>query len=307
MTPQWHVLGVGAIGGLFACRLARGGASVTLLDHSDRSGDKCVDNPTLTLTGDVKDTLILPSQSITAPQSIEHLLVCTKSWAIAPAIASVAARLSPSSTVVVLCNGMGHTESVAPHLNGATLILGTTTAGCRFTSAGARRVSGNGVTHLGTPLPPHDPPDWLSPWRTGVPGFHWTADIQPVLLAKVALNAVINPLTAVHRVTNGALLSAEFREQTQQVIAEVQSLLTAAGATDLAEALPDQVTAVCVATAENHSSMRVDMDRAQQTEIESIVGWLLHQLNAHPPPTPTLSSLYQTIAGADKNLQSPAS
>lgn len=307
MTPQWHVLGVGAIGGLFACRLAQGGALVTLLDHRDRSGDKCGDNPILTFTGDMTDTLTLPSQSITATQSITHLLVCAKSWAIASAIASVAPRLSPDSTVVVLSNGMGHTESVAPYLNGATLILGTTTAGCRFTDTGARRVSGTGVTQLGTPFPPHDPPDWLSPWRVGVPGFHWTADIQPVLLAKVALNAVINPLTAVHRVTNGALLSAEFREQTQQVTAEVQSLLTSAGATDLADALPDQVTAVCVATAENHSSMRVDMDRAQQTEIESIVGWLLHQLNAHPPPTPTLSSLYQTIALADKNLHSPTS
>ena len=119
-------------------------------------------------------------------------------------------------------------------------------------------------------------------------------------MAKAALNAVINPLTGVHRVTNGALLSAQFFSQTQQVTGEVQGLLIAAGAQDLADALPDQVRAVCLATANNHSSMRVDLDRGQRTEIESIVGWLLGHLSHHRPPTPLLSSLYETILTADR-------
>ena len=32
---HWHVLGVGAIGGLFACRLQESGANVTLLSRRD--------------------------------------------------------------------------------------------------------------------------------------------------------------------------------------------------------------------------------------------------------------------------------
>ena len=35
MVNHWHVLGVGAIGGLFACRLQESGANVTLLSRRD--------------------------------------------------------------------------------------------------------------------------------------------------------------------------------------------------------------------------------------------------------------------------------
>ncbi len=300
MTAHWHVLGVGAIGGLFACRLKSGGASVTLLDHRDHVRHHTPADLTLTLTGDATGSHTLPWQPVTATPPIKHLLVCTKAFGVESAIASVAHRLTENSVVVLLCNGMGHEAVVAPYLDGATLVLGSTTAGSRLTSPGERQISGNGATTLGRPLPPHDAPDWIVAWQNGVPEFLWTRDIHRVLLAKAALNAVINPLTGVHRVTNGALLSAQFFSQTQQVTGEVQGLLIAAGAQDLADALPDQVRAVCLATANNHSSMRVDLDRGQRTEIESIVGWLLGHLSHHRPPTPLLSSLYETILAADR-------
>ncbi|MEL0005764.1 MAG: 2-dehydropantoate 2-reductase [Luminiphilus sp.] len=300
MTSHWHILGVGAIGGLFACRLKAGGASVTLLDHRDHGRHQAPADLTLTLTGDATGSHTFPWQPVTETRPIEHLLVCTKSWGVESAVASVAPRISQNSVVVLLCNGMGHDAVLAPYLGDAMLVLGSTTAGCRLTSSGERRVSGNGATYLGTPRAPHHSPDWTLAWQRGVPGFHWTEDIHSVLLAKVALNAVINPLTAVLRVTNGDRLSADYLHQTQQAIAEVQGLLIAGGASELAEALPDQVREVCLATAENHSSMRVDLDRAQRTEIESIVGWLLQHLCQRPPPTPLLSSLYKTISSADK-------
>jgi len=63
------------------------------------------------------------------------------------------------------------------------------------------------------------------------------------------------------------------------------------------------VRAVCHATAQNHSSMRVDMDRGQRTEIESIVGWLLHHMTVDPPETPVLSALYASIVEADNRLE----
>ena len=303
MTAPWHVLGVGAIGGLFAFRLHEGGAAVTLLDHHHHSHKDSSGEITLTFTGDVTGNRTFSRQSVSATQPITHLLVCTKSWAVRSAVTSVAHRLSAESIVVILCNGMGHADAVAPHLNGASLVLGSTTAGCRLMDAGARRVSGKGASVLGAIRPLHVADDWLSPWQKGVPAFHWSKDIHSVLLAKVALNAVINPLTGMHRITNGDLLNAEFLDLTEQVTQEVQRLLMAAGAFDLAEALPEQVRAVCHATAQNHSSMRVDMDRGQRTEIESIVGWLLHHMTVDPPETPVLSALYASIVEADNRLE----
>jgi ketopantoate reductase len=126
---------------------------VTLLDRGDHGSDSMPADLTINLSGDVVGSHTFPSQKISEAQEIEHLLVCTKSWAIGPAIASVAHRLSQDSTVVIMCNGMGHAELIEHHLNGATLVLGSTTAGCRLTAAGTRQISGSGATYLGNSRP----------------------------------------------------------------------------------------------------------------------------------------------------------
>ena len=297
MSERWHVLGVGAIGGLFACRLQLGGADVTLLAREDAQPTR-----ELILKGEQEQRFQFPQQSIAVGQQpIEHLLVCTKAWAVEEAIEAVAPRLTAISVVVVLCNGMGLAEAVAPLIGDAQLVVGSTTAGCRRAGNGELIVSGEGRTQLGT-LDTSPAPSCLSPWRQGVPDFEWETDIRSVLLAKVALNAVINPLTALHGVTNGELLQPPLQAITEDVIKEVQSVLFTADAREIASALPAQVRAVCDSTAANHSSMRVDLESGKRTEIDAIVGWLLSSLTPHPPATPVLSELYDAVRERDLKL-----
>ena len=189
---------------------------------------------------------------------------------------------------------MGLAEAVAP-LNGkAQLVMGSTTSGCRRSSEGELIVSGDGRTQLGM-LDSSPAPTWLSPWRRSVPEFEWETGIRSVLLGKVALNAVINQLTALHGVTNGDLMQPPLQAITEDVIKEVQNLLCSADAGEIASALPAQVRAVCDSTAANHSSMRVDMESGKRTEIDAIVGWLLSSFTPHPPATPILSELYDAV------------
>ena len=63
MSERWHVLGVGAIGGLFACRLQSGGADVTLLVRED-------DRPTreLILKSDRVQRFQFPQQNLATDQ-----------------------------------------------------------------------------------------------------------------------------------------------------------------------------------------------------------------------------------------------
>ena len=290
MTAHWHILGVGAIGGLFACRLQSGGADVTLLSREREEPSR-----ELVLKHTISERFHFPQQNITSNEDpIEHLLVCTKAWAVESAIKAVAPRLSATSVVVLLCNGMGLAEAVAPLIGKAQLVVGSTTSGCRRSSEGELIVSGDGRTQLGM-LDSSPAPTWLSPWRQGVPEFEWETGIRSVLLGKVALNAVINPLTALHGVTNGNLMQPPLQAITEDVIKEVQSLLCSADAGEIASALPTQVRAVCNSTAANHSSMRVDMESGRRTEIDAIVGWLLSSLIPHPPATPILSELYDAV------------
>ena len=290
MTARWHILGVGAIGGLFACRLQSGGADVTLLSREREEPSR-----ELVLKHTISERFHFPQQTITPNEDpIEHLLVCTKAWAVESAIKAVAPRLSATSVVVLLCNGMGIAEAVAPLIGEAQLVVGSTTSGCRRSSEGELIVSGDGRTQHGM-LDASPAPTWLSPWRQGVPEFEWETGIRSVLLGKVALNAVINPLTALHGVTNGDLMQPPLRAITEDVIKEVQSLLCSADAGKIASALPAQVRAVCDSTAANHSSMRVDMESGKRTEIDAIVGWLLSSFTPHPPATPILSELYDAV------------
>ena len=294
MTACWHILGVGAIGGLFACRLQLGGAEVTLLsrEHEEPARQLVLHN---TLTARCQ----FPQQAIAHSEDpIEYLLVCTKAWAVESAIESVAHRLSATSVVVLLCNGMGLAEAVAPLIGKAQLVVGSTTSGCRRSSERELIVSGEGRTQLGT-LDARPAPTWSSLWRQSVPDFEWETDIQSVLLAKVALNAVIDPLTALHGVTNGELMRPPFEAITEDVSEEVQSVLCSADASEVASALPTQVRAVCHGTAANHSAMRVDLESGKRTEIDAIVGWLLSNLIPHPPPTPVLSELYHAVKERD--------
>ena len=297
MSERWHVLGVGAIGGVFACRLQSGGADVTLLTKKGEQPSR-----ELILKSGQEQRFQFPQQNLAIGQEpIEYLLVCTKAWAVESAIEAIAPRLSATSVVVLLCNGMGLAEAVAPLIGEAQLVVGSTTSGCRRSKQGELIVSGEGRTQLGS-LDAGLAPTWLSPWRRGVPDFEWETDIRSVLLAKVALNAVINPLTALHGVTNGELLQPPLQAITENVIEEVQSVLVSADATEIASALPAQVRAVCDSTAANHSSMRVDLEGGTQTEIDAIVGWLLSSLTPHPPATPVLSELYEAVKERDVKL-----
>ena len=96
-------------------------------------------------------------------------------------------------------------------------------------------------------------------------------------LRKVAINACINPLTAVHGVKNGALLSEPYLARAEQIIAEVENILTELGYAQLASRLDQTVRAVMADTADNTSSMLSDVMAGRRTEVDSIVGWLLHR------------------------------
>ena len=120
-------------------------------------------------------------------------------------------------------------------------------------------------------------PSWFGTWQKGTPSLEWCSDINERLVEKVAINACINPLTAVHRVKNGALLIDPYQREADQIIAEVADILTELGHPELAARLVQTVQTVMADTAENTSSMLSDVMAGRRTEVDSIVGWLLQQ------------------------------
>lgn len=306
MTTHWHIIGVGAIGGLFALRLAALGHRVTLIRRDHLSGEHC-------LTLEQGDELLarrFPCQGPASSEPIDLLLVCTKAFDVLAAVESVVSRLTDSADVVLLANGMGYHDHVADLVAPARLIAGSTTAGCHCPESNRRVAAGTGVTHFGTLDDPHPAPDWFAALDQADWNCHWQGNMRPVLLRKLAINCAINPPTALHDIDNGVLLSAPYREEFETAIAEITKLFTLCGQGELTAQLPGIITQVVRDTARNSSSMRSDLRVGRRTEVEAILGYLLGDFlspshldgkRSRHPNTPVLSRWLRTLRQLERD------
>ncbi|MBL6694500.1 MAG: 2-dehydropantoate 2-reductase [Luminiphilus sp.] len=289
MTDRWHILGVGSIGGLFAHRLKAGGADVRLL-----SRDATESHRQLTLATKLgSEAHLFECESVDDSAAIEHLLITTKSWGAHDAIKCIQHRLTERTVVVAMMNGMQHVDDLKPLIPETQLFLASTTAGCHR-SGDTWVLAGTGKTIIGTDTEQAAPP-WLGCWQLGVPNLSWHVDMTERLVEKVAINCCINPLTAVHRVKNGELLSEIHRDQVTTVISEVSSVLDDLGYPALSMELGQRVHEVMTDTAENRSSMLNDVMAGRRTEADAIVGWLLRQTKRELPALTALATQLRAI------------
>jgi 2-dehydropantoate 2-reductase len=96
------------------------------------------------------------------------------------------------------------------------------------------------------------------------------------LWQKLAVNCVINPLTALHRCPNGELNNdPERSSQVAALCREVREIACAAGMAAAVADLHQIVTQVISSTATNRSSMLQDVLAGRPTEIDYINGYLV--------------------------------
>jgi len=111
-------------------------------------------------------------------------------------------------------------------------------------------------------------------------------DIETVLWEKLVINVGINPLTALLRVPNGALLKLpEAWEVAVAAAVEAQAVAQAAGLT-LSGDPAARLRQVCADTAANRSSMLQDILAGRPTEIEAMNAQVATRGRALGLPTP---------------------
>ena len=253
-----------------------------------------------------------------APGMIEHLIVTTKGHQARLALEPLAKRLTPSSTVTFIQNGMGvideinelyfPTPSWRPHY-----IVGIATHGLSSTPDGVFEpftvvVNGVGTLKLGVLQPaaqPQSMPPSLIPSYDSLPpttsyllnSLVSAADLvashvspQEVLctqLEKLAINAVINPLTVIFNCLNGTLLNnAHATKVIKLLLWEISQVLCALPEMqslpnkDLrfsTENLYNTVVRTARATSENASSMLQDIRKGIPTEVDYINGYVVRK------------------------------
>jgi 2-dehydropantoate 2-reductase len=272
-SAHWHVLGAGAIGCLFAQALHRCGTRVTLVM---RAGTHAQLRPVIVERGDQSCEVQLPVIAADGPASISHLLVTTKAYDVRDAVAGIAHLLGNNCVVLLLVNGLGLAEQLAAEWPQLDIYCGTTTEGAYSLGAQHVRHAGRGNTRIGKEGLSR-PPAWFEQWPRAIDDCVWDAHIQSALWSKLAVNCIINPLTAVHGCRNGELgRRRDLAAHVTLLCDEVASICRAAGFADIAQQLPSTVATVIAATADNRSSMLQDVECGRRTEIDFITGYLLH-------------------------------
>ena len=266
------VFGAGAIGSLLGGLLSIEN-EVTIVGRS--SHVNAVNRQGLRMTG-LTQRIAWPTATTVVPTGdFDIVFVTTKAYDTANAVDALRS-LWRQSTFVTLQNGLGNAERIAEHAD--RVLAGTTSHGVTFVAPGEIHHAGVGEVTIG-------------PWKsTTVDDAQAVAaaltaanlsavvvsDMRRELWAKVVVNASINPLTAVLRRPNGALVDHEdLRALLALVAHEAVAAANAAGIELDGDELAHRAADIAAKTAGNRSSMLQDIERGRRTEIDAITGELL--------------------------------
>jgi len=290
---SWHVLGAGALGSLWAARLAGAGATVRIVL---RSAQRLADYQRaggLTLTADGRSQLYaIPAELPDASAPIQRLLVACKAYDAEAAVAQVASRLSSGCEILLLQNGLGSQQAIAERWPQTRCIFVSSTEGAYREADFHVVFAGRGQNWLGR-SDSGSAPAWLEELnRAGIP-HTWSNDILARLWRKLALNCSINPLTVLHGCRNGELL--QHREQLAGLCEELVELLEASGQPAAASGLHSEVLRVIEATAANYSSMYQDVRLGRRTEIAYLLGHACRSADSLGLALPRLHELHRHL------------
>ncbi|WP_345882090.1 2-dehydropantoate 2-reductase [Shewanella algae] len=302
---QLGILGVGAIGQLLAQQLAAAGLEPWLLPRANtpslaEQGEEQV--YTLELGDQSLQTFFLClAQDSSKLKQLDLLLVTVKAYQVEAALEPLLPKLHPDCRILLLHNGLGPHQSLAAKLNGRPLSLGTTSQGALKLSSNHIRQTGSGLTQIGDLIGALMPEVMKTTLLNAIPGSQWSDAILEALWQKLAVNAVINPLTAIHRVNNGALTAPEFEGTICAILDELLQVAKQEGIALTFDTLHARVKEVIRLTAANYSSMYQDLKHGRKTEIDYINGYLQQRAEQYGLTLPINSELLAQIKALESN------
>ncbi len=285
------VIGPGAMGCLFAARLAHAGIQTTLVDYKPERAQRlnasgiCVESNTSPLTA-------TPLVTTEIPDGQDLLLVLVKSY-VTPTL-----TLPAGVPVLTLQNGLGNTESLCSAVGSANILAGVTHEAAMLNNEGhvthtaaARTVFGSWTSC----------PTDAAEKAMEAAGFEYEVTAAPgqTLWEKVAASSAIYPLTAMLNIRNGALLEiTEVRQLMRDLVVESVKVASTEGYR-FPYSLVEEAEASCQKFPQCISPMLQDIRANRRTEIESLSGEIVHKAQVAALPVPRTRVIYQLLRGME--------
>lgn len=280
VTLKIAIIGAGAIGKRLATILVQH-HDVTMVVRREQQkqaiithGMKLENGPTFTIPA----TTTLPSASV--------YIVTVKSYAL-PDILPMLQQITNDASILFLQNGLAHLPLLKQLPN---TYAGTVTMGAQSINDFTVAARGSGLLRIAAPVQ-HK----LMHLNSLALPVESVSDTTALLWQKAIINTVINPLTAIMRISNGELLTNASAYATMQAIyKELQQ-----GIPQYCPLAPfNMIEQVCQQTAYNTSSMLSDFLAERKSEINEIVGEVLALGNAEKMPK--LSVIYQLLRAIEE-------
>lgn len=267
------IIGNGAVGMLMASLLAKD-YDVTLYGRGNEARDVIIDR-----SGVTKGTVTVPLKPVHTLHETEAdvFFVTTK----AHQVEAATERLSGDVPVFICSNGIAHLDYARKrgfHLG--VVEHGVSREGDRLHHTGLGRIRIGSLDSL----------EAMS-FSASPLAVVWEADIEQVVTEKLFANAIINPITALCRVENGAVASPPCRDLAEAVYAELSTLFDR-------DVPYTYIETIIAKTAHNRSSMLRDIEAGRQTEVDAILTPLLKRADERGITLTVIPILQKLILGA---------
>jgi len=289
------ILGAGAVGSSFGAALSRS-YDVTLI--GGKAHVEAVNSKGLSVSGDIDGTFHLKADTEirSIPEKTLGILT-TKVQDSARAIEGIKNLLRKDTVILILQNGIGN-EEIVRHAAGkeVKILRGVLKVAAEFLEPGVVKFW-SGRTIIGQGETAEEIVEMLN--NCGLDA-KLSENIDRDVWNKLVVNCVVNPLTAILRVTDGAIVVDSLKKTRIEVVRECIAVAEAEGvvlAADLAERIDRTVAGY-----KNLSSMYQDITKRKKTEIDYLNGRIVELGKKHGIPTPvneTLVGLIRFLEGND--------
>lgn len=285
------IIGGGAVGLLFAQYLSEKHV-VTVYTRTEEQAEMInLKGLNFIFEGEVQSKKMTAIKLAENVANEELLIVTVKQYQLEGIYDSIKNFLKP---ILFLQNGYGHIE-LLKMLHSPSLFVGVVEHGALKHNPNTIEHTGLGKTKLAVfrgklqDLRIKDDEIKFFPFET-------YDDYHSMLLEKLIVNAVINPLTAILGVPNGELVNnSSYVQVMEMYFEELATILQIQNKVGTLE----HVKQICRMTSENRSSMLKDLENGRQTEIDAILGYILCQAKHIKQDLQLTFFLYTMIKGKE--------
>jgi 2-dehydropantoate 2-reductase len=292
------IIGGGAVGLLFSSYLSEK-FDVTLLVRR---------NEQMTLVNRSGVTLQRSNRSITSYLNGEILsgkmtaydliIIAVKEYDL-ESVLTILRETDKRVPLLFLQNGIGHLSRVntLPHLN---LLAGSVEHGALKENDHSVIHLGIGKTNLAVIRGELNSAEELLIQKIDYFPFILQDNYEVMMLKKLFVNVLVNPLTAIVGVKNGRLPANPHFLHIQNNLFEELLILFPQMKNHIHF---QEIMDICLGTSENRSSMLKDIEEKRKTEIETILGSLLLKAEKDNHFVPIMNTLYELVKGIEREGQ----